>query len=93
MQAEDQEDVQMSASGYTAEKNPLPVYAVRLRELREARRMKRRTVSELCGLSKNMIAHYERGEKEPKVTALLALSDFYGVSVDYILGIGETHKK
>lgn len=65
----------------------VPVYAVRLRRLREQKKMKRRVASELCGLSKNMMKRYENGEVEPKASALILLADFYGVSVDYILGV------
>lgn len=65
----------------------MPVYAVRLRRLREQKKMKRRVASELCGLSKNMMRRYENGEVEPKASALILLADFYDVSVDYILGV------
>ena len=65
----------------------VPVYAMRLRWLREQKKMKRRVASELCGLSKNMMKRYENGEVEPKASALILLADFYGVSVDYILGV------
>lgn len=58
----------------------------RLQTLREKRRLSRRTLSELCGLSKNMISLYERGEKAPSVDALINLADFFGVSTDYLLG-------
>lgn len=58
----------------------------RLRALREKRRLSRRTLAELCGLSKNMISLYERGEKAPSVEALVNLADFFGVSTDYLLG-------
>ena len=58
----------------------------RLQTLREKRRLSRRTLAELCGLSKNMISLYERGEKAPSVDALINLSDFFGVSTDYLLG-------
>ena len=46
----------------------------------------KRTLAELCGLSKNMISLYERGEKAPSVDALINLADFFGVSTDYLLG-------
>lgn len=65
----------------------LPVYAVRLRELRRARGVSSRRVSEYCGMSHGMVGFYESGMKEPKATALITLADFYGVSVDYILGL------
>ena len=62
----------------------LPVYAVRLRG---ARGMSSRRVSEYCGMSHGMVGFYESGMKEPKASALITLADFYGVSVDYILGL------
>ena len=65
----------------------MPEYAVRLRRLREQKKMKRRVASELCGLSKNMMKRYENGEAEPRASALILLADFYNVSVDYILGV------
>ena len=58
----------------------------RLRALREKRRMSRRVLSQLCGLSVNMISMYERGEKAPSVDALVQIADFFGVSTDYLLG-------
>lgn len=58
----------------------------RLRTLRERRGMSRRTLSELCGLSKNMIAVYERGEADPSTETLCALADILEVSTDYLLG-------
>lgn len=58
----------------------------RLQTLRETRRLSRHTLSELCGLSRNVIGMYERGEKAPSVDALVSLSDYFGVSVDYLLG-------
>ena len=65
----------------------MPEYAVRLRRLREQKKMKRRVASELCGLSKNMMKRYENGEVEPRASALILLADLYNVSVDYILGV------
>lgn len=61
-------------------------FPVRLRRLRERRRISRRTLAELCGLSKNMISLYESGEVEPTAKVLVELADRFGVSVDYLLG-------
>lgn len=58
----------------------------RLRRLRERRRMNRKALGECCGLSKNMIGKYERGEREPSIRALKELADFFEVSTDYLLG-------
>lgn len=57
----------------------------KLQYLRERRGISRHVLSELCGLSKNMIARYERGEQEPTMASLVALADFFEVSVDYLI--------
>jgi len=57
-----------------------------LRKLRERKGMSRRTLSELCGLSKNSIARYERGERVPSLTDAEALADFFEVSMDRLCG-------
>jgi len=62
------------------------VFPKKLQVLREKRRLSRHTLSELCGLSRNVIGMYERGEKAPSVDALVSLADYFGVSVDYLLG-------
>lgn len=60
----------------------------RLRRLREERRPVRSmaTVSELCGLEKSAVRRYERGERTPSMEALIALADYYEVSLDYLTG-------
>lgn len=54
--------------------------------LREKRRISRKVLSELCGLSSDAIRRYERGEVEPRMESLMAIADFFDVSVDYLLG-------
>lgn len=61
-------------------------FSVRLRELREKRRMDRKSLGELCGLSKNIIGQYEHGEKFPSLRTVIVLADYFGVSVDFLLG-------
>lgn len=58
----------------------------RLQQLRERRRISRKTLSELCGLTSGAIRRYERGERMPTVDALIAIADCLGVSTDYLLG-------
>lgn len=54
--------------------------------MRERRRMSRTALSECCGLSKNIISRYERGEREPSASSLIKIADFFEVSTDYLLG-------
>ena len=60
----------------------------RLRRLRESMRPVKsmNVTSQLMGLHPDMLRRYERGEAEPLPDALCAIADYYGVSVDYLLG-------
>ena len=62
------------------------LFPVRLRKLREAKGISAKTLGELCGLSKNTVGRYENGEREPSVQSLVALADFFDVSIDYLIG-------
>ena len=44
------------------------------------------TVTELCGLPSGAVRKYERGEARPNMAALIALADYYEVSLDYLTG-------
>ena len=35
--------------------------------------------------NQNTISRYETGEREPGITELIALADYFNVSVDYLL--------
>lgn len=45
-----------------------------------------RVLSELCGLSKNTLVRYARGEREPSAESLRRIADYFGVTVDFLLG-------
>ena len=61
-------------------------FPARLRKLREERRQSRVVVSELCGLDRGAVRYYERGERSPTLEALVALADYFEVSLDYLTG-------
>lgn len=58
----------------------------RLKSLRDRRGLKRYVASERCGFSSDLIGKYERGELEPTMNKLIALADFFEVSMDYLCG-------
>lgn len=43
-------------------------------------------VSEACGISKIALARYETGTRTPRIEIASRLADYYGVTVDYLLG-------
>ena len=60
----------------------------RLKKLREEKKPVKSmaVVSELCGLERSAVRRYERGERMPTLEALIALADYYEVSLDYLTG-------
>lgn len=58
----------------------------RLKFLRKERRVGAKDVYQSAGLSQAAYYYYERGEREPNLTSLSALADYFNVSADYLLG-------
>lgn len=62
------------------------IFSQRLKDLRIKQKRSRIVVSELCGLPPDAIRRYERGEALPNVESLIAIADYFCVSVDYLIG-------
>lgn len=50
--------------------------------LRKNRNYKQQEVAEGAGLSLRAYQNYERGQREPQMSVLIALADFYELSLD-----------
>ena len=61
-------------------------FAERLRELRIDKGVGQKEVGAIINVSDSSIRKYESGERTPAPEALLKLADFFGVTVDYLLG-------
>lgn len=61
-------------------------YTEILRGLREDNDLKQKEVAEILGTTQQHYSRYETGSYEIPVWALVKLSDYYGVSTDYLLG-------
>lgn len=61
-------------------------FATRLRSLRLDRDLTQQQLADKVGMSPSVIAMYEAGKRTPSVEYLEALTDFFNVDVDYILG-------
>lgn len=60
--------------------------SLRLRKLREEKRIRRYILSEICGLHHDAVRRYENGEAVPDLASLIAIADFFEVSLDYLTG-------
>lgn len=61
-------------------------FSERLRELRKERGLKQREMAEICGLKLRSYQDYEYQVSYPSALGLVALADFFGVSLDYLMG-------
>lgn len=68
----------------------LPDLAKRIRGQREKRGLKQQDVANALNVSPQAVSKWERGENAPDIAVLGPLAKLLGVSVDWILGVGET---
>jgi len=66
--------------------NPFPMMCVRLRQLREAKKLDVFDVAEMIEENPRNYARYEEGEVLPRLRTICALADLFGVSLDYLVG-------
>ena len=58
----------------------------RIRDLREDLDMRQSDLAEKTGIDQRTISNYETGKTLPDAYALIKLADFFGVSIDYLVG-------
>lgn len=64
----------------------MEILAKRLLELRKARKLSRQAVADAIHISARSYQRYENAEREPTASVLIALADFYGVTLDDLVG-------
>ncbi|MBO5494805.1 MAG: helix-turn-helix transcriptional regulator [Eubacterium sp.] len=65
----------------------------RIRDLREDRDLKQRELAEILNCSQRVYSNYERGDIDIPTEILIKLSNYYNVSIDYILGQTDSPKR
>ncbi|MEE1239122.1 MAG: helix-turn-helix transcriptional regulator [Acutalibacteraceae bacterium] len=58
---------------------------MRLKKLRNDRKISQLKLAMDIGINQNSISRYETGEREADYKTLIALADYFDVSVDYLL--------
>ncbi len=64
----------------------METFKERLKELRIENSVSQLELAKVVNMSKMAISHWENGHSEPSITQLKELSNFFGVSVDYLIG-------
>lgn len=65
----------------------------RIRDLREDRDLKQRELAEYLNCSQRVYSNYELGQRDIPTDVLIKLSNYYQVSVDYLLGLTANPKR
>ena len=58
----------------------------KLKELRISKGIQQKDLAATLGICANTLSQYENGKREPDNDTLVELADYFGVSVDYLLG-------
>ncbi len=58
-----------------------------LKELRTERSLSQKDLAEKLNYTQSNISEWEKGTVEPKAAALIALSAYFDVSIEYLLGL------
>ena len=59
----------------------------KIRDLREDRDLKQKDLADFLHCSQQVYSNYELGQRDIPTDVLIELSNFYNVSVDYLLGL------
>ncbi len=57
-----------------------------LKELRTEKELSQKEFGEKLGFCNQTVSFWEAGRREPDFDTLILISDFFGVSTDYLLG-------
>ena len=63
------------------------ILAMRLKKCRGKTGLPQIKVAIYCDITKKAYQNYELGAHEPKVSILMRIARFYGVSIDYLVGL------
>ena len=58
---------------------------MRLKEIRKSKGISQLKMAMDLNMSQNTISRYETGEREPGISELIKIADYFNVSVDYLL--------
>ena len=61
-------------------------FAETLLALRQGRNLSQRAAAADLGISQPLLSHYEKGTREPGLSFVCRVCDYYGVTADYLLG-------
>jgi transcriptional regulator with XRE-family HTH domain len=61
-------------------------FGERLNQLRKTNNLKAEELAIIAGVKRRIIFMYEKGDTKPSFDVLIALADYFNVSLDYLVG-------
>ena len=65
---------------------------MRLKEIRKSKGISQLKLALHLNTNQNTISRYETGEREPGISELIAIADYFNISIDYLLERTENPK-
>lgn len=66
------------------------IFCTNLKQLRFFKKLSQAAVAKELGVAQQSVDRWENGQREPNIETLWRLADFYGVTVDYLIGRVDT---
>lgn len=66
---------------------------VGLREIRKKKKLNQQRVALDLNITREALSHYENGRRDPSLAMLVKMSDYFNVSIDYLITGHEFEKK
>lgn len=64
-----------------------------LREIRKKKNLNQQRVAIDLNISREALSHYENGKREPSLSMLIRMSEYFNVSIDYLITGKDFQKK
>ena len=71
----------------------LYAYMIGLKMVRAQRKLNQQKVAMDLNISREALSHYENGKREPSLDMLKKMSDYFNVSIDYLISGTEWQKR
>lgn len=68
-------------------------FSVRIKTLRKERGLKQKELAEILGLADRSYQCYEYATRYPDFKGLIAIADFFDVSLDYLVGRSDVRER
>ena len=65
----------------------MDIFSQRLRELRLDKKLSMKQLAKEINTTDAAISNWENGVNEPKISSVISIAKFFGVTSDYLLGL------